>query len=177
MSKFCLSSDIHLRSSWVTLRFMSHPHVMCVSFWLVWPLSGSQAPCGLPTSTCKTQLFGAKYDPLHQPNQCSALLENWHTGSRTVSGAAHQASWPGATPFEDYIRPREATQHYCSSTCFQATPSNRPGVVRMRHKLANTEMRRSSICPENFGPCLCCVWPPQPCKVTPYHMFQTPNGP
>ena len=129
------------------------------------------------TSTCKTRLFWAKYDPLHQPNQCSALLENWHTGSRTVSGAAHQASWPGATPFEDYIRPREATQHYCSSTCFQATPSNRPGVVRMRHKLANTQTRRSSICPENFGPCLCFVWPPQPCKVTPCHMFQTPNGP
>ena len=129
------------------------------------------------TSTCKTRLFWAKYDPLHQPNQCSALLENWRTGSRTVSGAAHQVSWPGATPFEDYIRPREATQHYCSSTCFQATPSNRPGVVRMRHKSANAQTRRSSICPENFGPCLCCVWPPQPCKVTPYHMFQTPNGP
>ena len=121
--------------------------------------------------------LGPSMTPLHQPNQCSALLENWHTGSRTVSGAAHQASWPGATPFEDYIRPREATQHYCSSTCFQATPSNRPGVVRMRHKSANAQTRRSSICPENFGPCLCCVWPPQPCKVTPYHMFQTPNGP
>ncbi len=43
------------------------------------------------TKTCKTQMFGAKYDPLHQPIQGSALLENWHTGSLTVSGATHQA--------------------------------------------------------------------------------------
>jgi len=102
------------------------------------------------TSTCKTRLFWAKYDPLHQPNQCSALLENWHTGSRTVSGAAHQASWPGATPFEDYIRPREATQHYCSSTCFQATPSNRPGVVRMRHKIGQHTDEKVLYMPGEF---------------------------
>ena len=108
MSSFCLNSDINLRRSWVILLYFS-PACYVWLFRVGLTAFGVAVTIWSATSTCKTQLLGAKYDPLHQPNQGSALPENLRTGSRTVSGAAHQAPWPGATPFEDYIRPWEAT--------------------------------------------------------------------
>ncbi len=105
-----------------------------------------------------------------------------------------------AAPIEDFIWSREATKHsvtqHASETphqiqdklarcslyethianlakCAQCAPVCTPDFV----DVGNTRTSWTTICPENLRPCLCFVWPPQPCRVTPCHVFQTPNGP
>ncbi len=70
---------------------------------------GLQAPFKC-AQQCKTQLFCAVYDTQHKPIQPSAFSEKRNTGSLTVAQAVHEASAPGVTPFEDFIRPREANK-------------------------------------------------------------------
>ncbi len=73
---------------------------MCGNTDTIW-----SAPC-----TCKTQLFCLKYGPHHQPNQQSASLEKWNTGSPTVAEAAYEAPASGVTPSKDFIWSQEANE-------------------------------------------------------------------
>ncbi len=70
---------------------------------------GLQAPTKC-AQKCKTQLFCAMYDTQHKPIQPSAFSEKQNTGSLTVAWAVYQASAPGVTPFQDFIRSREANK-------------------------------------------------------------------
>ncbi len=159
-------------------------HMLCCSAGLVWPLFGIAGTIWSASSTCKPQLFFAKYNPRYQLSQASTFTENWHTGSLTVSKATHEAPGPVVTPFEDYIRSREDTKNTMKLNMPRRHPikSTRcslyetkigqhtdelihymPGEYRALrlHRLATAAMRRDAMTRQ------------------PYHVpvFQTPNGP
>ncbi len=78
---------------------------------------------------CKTLLFCAMYDPQHKPIQASAFSKKRNTGSTTVAQAVYEASAPGVTSFEDFIRFREANKTHDEA---QYVSKTRHSLVRRR---------------------------------------------
>ncbi len=78
---------------------------------------------------CKTLLFCAMYGPLHKPIQPSAISQKRNTGSLTVAKAVYEASAPGVTSFEDFIRSREANKTHDEA---QHVSKTRHSLVRRR---------------------------------------------
>ena len=78
---------------------------------------------------CKTLLFCAMYDPQHMPIQPSAISKKRNTGSLTVAKAVYEASAPGVTLTEDFIRSREANKTHDEA---QHVSKTRHSLVRRR---------------------------------------------
>jgi hypothetical protein len=84
---------------------------------------------------CKTLLFCAMYDPQHKPIQPSAFSKKRNTGSLTVAQAVYEASAPGVTSFEDFIRFREANK----------THDEAQHVSKTRHSLFRRRLYKKPI--------------------------------
>jgi hypothetical protein len=84
---------------------------------------------------CKTLLFCAMYDPQHKPIQPSAFSEKRNSGSLTVAQAVEEASAPGVTSFEDFIRSREANK----------THDEAQHVSKTRHSLVRRWLDKKPI--------------------------------
>ena len=84
---------------------------------------------------CKTLLFCAMYDPQHKPIQPSAISKKRNAGSLSVVQAVYEASAPGVTSFEDFIRSREANK----------THDEAQHVSKTRHSLVRRRLYKKSI--------------------------------
>ncbi len=77
------------------------------------------------------------YDPQHKPIQPSAISKKRNTGSLTVAKAVYEASAPGVTLFEDFIRSREANK----------THDEAQHVSKTRHRLVRRRLYKKPIGP------------------------------
>jgi hypothetical protein len=135
---------------------------------------------------CRRHLEGARHMqntlaavPCHvwppaQPDPAVRILRKWNAASLTVAQAVYESPAPGVTPIEEFTRSREANKIHNGAQHVSKT-STRNKAGQETNWATRTSWSTTSL--ENPWSCLDFVRSQQSCEVTPFHVFQTPNGP
>ena len=177
MSNFLLNSENIFWLGLVEIEFISHPHAMSRSAGYVWPLLGITGTLWSSPSTCKhrcsvpsmTHITRRSSRP-HSSEKGKLVLWLWLRPStkprRKASLHSMLSDGPG-----------RSTKHTMEHNMSPRSPHFVTGGGWTKTKSGKTLTTLSTTCPENHRSCLYLVRAPQLCKVSPFYVFQTPNGP